>query len=302
MLNQLFKLYKSIFISCFLNDVYSLWPNDDDTYFLWSTEEAYNNLSTLGILATGWPIWWWSWAEILVQKILNGEFSKVNKIVLVTNYSNWWVAKIVEKYKKDLMDISVNIELKVVKWFPKRWEDDEFTTENEKIIKDIYNKILTNYWLDYLFCSWWMKHILWLNPSISQNIHPGPTKEPYGWLHMYWDNVHKKVWEDYQKWIINQSCVTMHFVIPELDRGPITVQIPVDISKCTSADEVWKAVNKVEHEYQWIIYKLIFEWKISWSWIKWEAVQFNEKEIKKYEFPKWTVFGGEINLMEEYIV
>ena len=250
----------------------------------------------LWILATGWPEGWWSWARVLLDKVLDWEFQEVEKITLVTNYSNWWVAKIVEKYKTDLMAIFVNLELEIVEDFPKRWENDEFSDEDEQKIRDIYNNLLKYYKLDYLLCSWWMKHILWLNSSVSQNIHPGPVKEPYGWLWMYWDNVHEKVWEDYKLWLINSSCVTMHFVTEELDRWPITVQIPVDISKCESCDDVWSIVNKAEHKYQWIIYKMIVEWKISWSWVKWEEVIIDMNELEKYDFPEGTVFGWEIDL------
>jgi len=279
-MNNILKIYKLFFYNNFLD----------------STEWWYDDLFNVWILATGWPEEWWSWAGELIEKILSWEFVKVNKVILITNYTKWWVVKIFDKYEEKLKKIDVNLEIEIVEDFPERWNNDKFTPENEDWIKNKYGEIVRRFWLDYLVCSWWMKQILWLNPSISQNIHPGPTKKPYGWLKKYWDIVHKMVWEDYKKWIIKTSCVTMHFVIPELDRWPITLQIPVPICCCESWKDVKEEVNKAEHKYQWIVYKMLFEWKISWSWVKWEDVKINMEEVKKYDFPEGTWFGKEINL------
>ncbi|QFR38900.1 hypothetical protein A9Q91_01555 [Candidatus Gracilibacteria bacterium 28_42_T64] len=277
---QFLEVYKFLLFSSFLN----------------SKERGYDDLSTVGILATGGPDGGGSGARVLIEKILNGEFAEVNKLVLITNYTKGGVAKIFEKYKDQLQEIDVNLELKIVKNFPKRGENGEFTPEDDQWIRDTYQEILTTYGLDYLHCSGWMKHILGLSPSISQNIHPGPTKEPYGGLGMHGDNVHELVWEDYQKGIINQSCVTMHFVIEELDRGPISVQIPVSIASCKSADDVGSEVNKTEHKYQYIVYKMLLEGKITWSGNKEDPVQIDKDELEKYDFPEGTVFGGEVEL------
>jgi folate-dependent phosphoribosylglycinamide formyltransferase PurN len=67
---------------------------------------------------------------------------------------------------------------------------------------------------------------------------------------MYGSHVHERVWQDYEAGMIQRTCVTMHYVTDEVDRGPIICQIPVEIDDCNSAKEVGDKVNKVEHEWQ----------------------------------------------------
>ena len=54
----------------------------------------------------------------------------------------------------------------------------------------------------------------------------------------------------------NEHGATVHFVIPELDSGPIIIQAPVPIEKNETADSLAQKVHGVEHQ----IYPLAVKW------------------------------------------
>ena len=75
------------------------------------------------------------------------------------------------------------------------------------------------------------------------NIHPSLLPK-YGGKGFYGMNVHNAVFNNKEK----ISGVTVHYVNENLDDGDIILQKKVDISKCTSAEEISKEVLKAEHK------------------------------------------------------
>ena len=249
--------------------------------------------SNIGIFATWSEKWWGSGLRILLEKVESEDIiAKVKTIV--TQYPNWWVANISDEFwwKWLVSHLLVQHEL------PKTWKNWEFSEENKKIITDFYQNIIKNNDLDFIFLSGWMKKVLWVSPEKVINIHPWPIKSQwYWWKKMYWMNVHNKIREDYHKWEINRSCVTMHYATEKYDDGPVIIQVPVDIFKCESAEDVKETVNEVEHEIQWKVTELIISWAIIWSGEKWESLKIiDQQKIDDFNFPEWTVFWWTISL------
>lgn len=239
-----------------------------------------NKLPNIWLFWTGESMYWkwWSWIEKILEAFWALDI-KESISVIVSNNWNGWVRQ--KAYDNWVLFYSINE-------FPKRWENADFSDKDKEIIKKIYQDIVEKYDLEYVFLSGWLKYIIWLKPNKTVNIHPGPLKEPYGWNSMYGMNIHDKIWEDYVDWKINQTCVTMHYVTEKFDDWPIIVQIPVWLVWCNSADDVQERVNKIEHIIQWKITQMVMCWEITWSWVKWEPVQF----------PEGFVWWKEIDLME----
>jgi folate-dependent phosphoribosylglycinamide formyltransferase PurN len=161
-----------------------------------------------------------------------------------------------------------------------------------------YMKIMEQYNIDYLFLSGWLKLVLWMNSNKCINIHPGPTQRPYGWEGMHGMAVHEKIWEDYQAWIIHQTCVTMHYATNQFDDPRFTIaQIPVTLEDCNSADDIQKKVNKMEHEVQWKITQMIVNKDINWSWDENDSIQVDMEAANEYNFPEGSVFAENLDLM-----
>ncbi len=214
-------------------------------------------MKNIWIFASGSIDWWGSGARKILEKVKTGEITGIENITLITNHARWWVYKVFSDFIVEQGIIPGKLRFHHIPHFPKRNTNWEFDDNTKEEIREIYISIMHEYDLEYIFLSWWLKYVLWLPVEKTINIHPWPTQAPYGWNWMHGGNVHKKVWEDYKNWNISQSCVTMHFVTDKIDRGPIICQIPVDISNCQSDIDVGRAVNAVEHEWQWKITNMI---------------------------------------------
>ena len=57
----------------------------------------------------------------------------------------------------------------------------------------------------------------------------------------------------------------MDFVRDEYDRGPVFFEYRVPLTKGMSADDIAKAVNKAEHEWQPKITNLVVHGEIRWD-------------------------------------
>jgi len=90
-------------------------------------------------------------------------------------------------------------------------------------------------------------------PNKIINIHPALLPN-YGGKGMYGMNVHKAVFENKDK----LSGMTIHFVNEHYDEGNIIFQESIDVSDCSSPEEVAQKVLSLEHKnYPAIIEKLI---------------------------------------------
>ncbi len=109
--------------------------------------------------------------------------------------------------------------------------------------------------------SGWLKLVEGLPPQRTINIHPGPLPE-YGGLGMYGHHVHEAVIRDFKAGKITASAVTMHFVTPDYDQGPIFFHFPVFIKPDDTPENLSARVNAVEHSWQPHITNLVVQGNI----------------------------------------
>lgn len=112
-----------------------------------------------------------------------------------------------------------------------------------------------------------------LDPRFVFNIHPallsqrGPDGHPlYGGPGMYGHFVHEAIMADVRKGKpVRESGVTMHFATAEYDKGPTVFEWPVPILPHDTPETLARAVNHIEHRFQWYITELICTGQIVWD-------------------------------------
>jgi phosphoribosylglycinamide formyltransferase-1 len=117
---------------------------------------------------------------------------------------------------------------------------------------------------DFIALSGWLKLVVGLNPGITFNIHPGPLPE-FGGPGMYGHHVHEAVLKAFRAGKITHSAVSMHFVTPEYDKGPVFFRMPVKIEDSDTAESLGHRVNEVEHAWQSHITGLVVSRAIYWD-------------------------------------
>ena len=91
-----------------------------------------------------------------------------------------------------------------------------------------YQNFVKYFKADYVMLSGWLKLVAGLDPARTINIHPGPLPR-FGGPKLYGHYVHDAVMAAYRRGEITHSAVTMHFVDPVYDRGPIFFALPIPI-------------------------------------------------------------------------
>lgn len=129
---------------------------------------------------------------------------------------------------------------------------------------DEYNKIIKETGAEWIALSGWLKLVVGLDPARTFNIHPGPLPR-FGGKGMYGHHVHEAVIEAFHRGEVTHSAVTMHFVTPVYDEGPIIFSLPVEILKDDTAETLGARVLKTEHEWQPKITNMIVNGEISWN-------------------------------------
>lgn len=130
--------------------------------------------------------------------------------------------------------------------------------------KDEYQKIIRETRAEWVTLSGWLKLVVELDPTRTFNIHPGPLPR-FGGKGMYGHHVHEAVMEAFRRGEITHSAVTMHFVTPVYDEGPIIFSLPVEILMDDTAETLGARVLKAEHEWQPKITNMIVAGEISWD-------------------------------------
>lgn len=97
--------------------------------------------------------------------------------------------------------------------------DKPYTTER-------YQEIIRKVGAEWVALSGWLKLALGLDPRTTFNIHPGPLPR-FGGVGMYGHYVHEAVLEAYKQGEITNSAVSMHFVTPVYDEGPLFFSVEV---------------------------------------------------------------------------
>lgn len=140
---------------------------------------------------------------------------------------------------------------------PFRLWNGPFTEEGYRAIYEEFERP------DFIMCSGWLKIVKWLPPEITGNIHPALLPQ-YGGKGMFGDHVHERAIADFRLGKIKQTGVTMHFVTPEYDQGPIFFECPVLIREDDDAKSLGKRVNKMEHAWQAYMLNLVVHGYISY--------------------------------------
>lgn len=131
-----------------------------------------------------------------------------------------------------------------------------------------YRKIIEDSGAEWVALSGWLKHVKGLDPRKAFNIHPALLSQldgRFGGPGMYGYRVHKAVKAALDAGEITESGFTMHFVTDEMDRGPVFFEYRVPLRKGMSADEIAKAVNVAEHEWQPRITNMVVHGQIAWD-------------------------------------
>ncbi len=118
---------------------------------------------------------------------------------------------------------------------------------------DVYCSIMQRYRGEWCALSGWLKMVSGLDPKITFNIHPALLSfqnRRFGGKGMYGHHVHEAVKKALDAGELTESGFSMHFVTPEFDEGPVFAEVRVPLERGMSADDIAKAVNAAEHQWQ----------------------------------------------------
>jgi len=131
-----------------------------------------------------------------------------------------------------------------------------------------YQKIIRETGAEWNALSGWLKLVRGLDPQTTFNIHPGLLSQldhRFGGSGMFGHRVHEAVKLALDAGEITESGFTMHFVTEEMDRGPAFFEHHVPLKHGMSADDIAKAVNKAEHEWQPKVTNMVVHGEIRWD-------------------------------------
>jgi len=131
-----------------------------------------------------------------------------------------------------------------------------------------YQRVIAESGAEWIALSGWLKLVKGLDPTKTFNIHPALLSQldgRFGGEGMWGHRVHEAVKAALDAGEITESGCSMHFVTDEYDRGPVFFEKRILLEKGMSADEIAKAVNKVEHEWQPKITNLVVHGQIHWD-------------------------------------
>lgn len=131
-----------------------------------------------------------------------------------------------------------------------------------------YQRIVAENKAEWVALSGWLRMVHGLDPRKTINIHPAPlsiSHGRFGGAGLYGIRVHEAVHEAVARDEISSSGPTMHFVTDKYDTGPIFFEHRVPITKNMTTEQIAKAVNDVEHEWQPAITNLVVHGDIHWD-------------------------------------
>jgi phosphoribosylglycinamide formyltransferase-1 len=128
-----------------------------------------------------------------------------------------------------------------------------------------YQRLIAESGAEWVALSGWLKLVAGLDPRTTFNIHPGPLPE-FGGKGMYGHFVHEAVLSAFkERGSSVHGAVTMHFVTPKYDEGPVFFRLPVPIDESDTAESLAKRVNSAEHEWQSKITNKVIHGEIGWD-------------------------------------
>ena len=131
-----------------------------------------------------------------------------------------------------------------------------------------YAKIIEETRAEWVALSGWFKQVRDLDPTRTFNIHSALLSQlngRFGGHGMYGRKVHEAVKAALDAGEISETGFTMHFVTEEMDRGPVFFEHRVPLTKGMSVEDIQKAVQSAEHEWQPKITNLVVHGKIHWD-------------------------------------
>ena len=131
-----------------------------------------------------------------------------------------------------------------------------------------YQKIVADSGAEWVALSGWLRQVKGLNPQKTFNIHPALLSQldgRFGGHGMYGNHIHGAVKVALDAGEITESGFTMHFVTDEMDRGPAFFEKRIPLKQGMSVEEIAKAVNNAEHEWQPRITNMVVHGKIRWD-------------------------------------
>ena len=131
-----------------------------------------------------------------------------------------------------------------------------------------YQGVVQNTAAEWVALSGWWRIVHGLDPARTFNIHPALLSQlggRFGGKGMYGPNIHAAVKAALDAGEITESGFTMHFVTEETDRGPAFFEHRITLQKGMTEEEIGKAINKAEHEWQPKITNLVVHGQIHWD-------------------------------------
>ncbi len=131
-----------------------------------------------------------------------------------------------------------------------------------------YKKIIADSGAEWVALSGWLRQVQGLDPKKTFNIHPALLSQlsgKFGGHGMYGSHIHEAVKVAYDAGEIAESGFTMHFVTDEMDRGPAFFEKRVPLKQGMTAEEIAKAVNDAEHQWQPKITNMVVHREIRWD-------------------------------------
>src|SRR3989338_5852452 len=170
----------------------------------------------------------------LVNNIKTGVLN-ARIISVVSNHANCGVAKIARVEKIDFAHFHGPFE--------------------EQLYLGIVKFASSGYVDPFVILSGWLKPVVGLIPEFTVNTHPGPLPNPgqplkFGGKGMYGQHVHEACLKAFLAKEIDCSAVSMHFVTPNYDEGPVFFRYPVRIKNDDTPQTLGARVNKIEHGWQ----------------------------------------------------
>src|SRR3989338_4657867 len=184
--------------------------------------------------------------------------SKKKKIAVLVSGSGTNLQAIIDAVKSGILantEISIVISSKKDAFALKRAEMAEFENifltpadfpDNNEFDKKLI-EIISNYSVDLIVLAGYMRILTneFINsfPNKIINIHPALLPD-FGGKGMYGHKVHKAV----LKSKVKESGCTVHYVIPEVDAGPIILQKTVAVLENDTVDSLSKRILSEEHK------------------------------------------------------
>ena len=129
-------------------------------------------------------------------------------------------------------------------------------------------RVVADYEAELIALSGWLKLVKGLDPTKTFNVHPALLSQlggRFGGEGMWGHRVHEAVKAALDAGEITESGLSMHFVTDEYDRGPVFFEHRIPLQKGMSADDIAKAVNEAEHEWQPKITNMVVHGEIRWD-------------------------------------